>query len=226
MRVHIIVFVAFFCISTNCFAFPEIQAETTEINWGRIYLGEKKEHTFILHNKGDSPLIITGVHSSCGCTAAMISNKTIPPGKQAKLQVRFNSKNFRGHIVKQVWVKSNDPKQHKKQFIVQANVIQELTVKPPHLVLRKFPKNKEIVRNLSLANHSDQSIQIKSVRSTSRYIVLSNVPTTLEPDEKIDITLTIHPQQSQVVTLTSYILIDAQGHTRNQMRVAVTIKSP
>lgn len=224
MRVHVFIFVAFLCISTTCFAFPEMQAEVTEINWGKIYSGEKKEHTFILRNKGDSPLIITEVRSSCGCTAAMISDKKILPYKQAELRIRFNSKYFLGPIVKRVLVTSNDPRQPQRQFILQANVIQELEVTPLHLVLENFPANKEIVRNLSLTNHSDLSIHIKSVRSTSRYIVPSKVQTTLESGETTNITLTIHPQQSQKVNSNSYILIDAHGHTRNQIRVRITTK--
>jgi len=214
----------FFCISTACFASPEIQTESTDVNWGKIYSGEKKEHTFILRNKGDAPLLITGIHSSCGCTAAIISNKKILPDKQAILQIRFNSKSFRGNIVKRVLVTSNDPEQPQKQFIMQANVVQELAVTPQHLILEMFPASKEVIRNLSLTNHSDLPIQIKSIRSTSHYIVPEKVPTILEPGETTTITLTIHPQQSQVVVLNSYILVDAQGHTRNQIRVPITTK--
>ena len=189
-----------------------------------IYSGEKREHRFVLRNNGDSALVITRVRSSCGCTAAMVSSKTILPEEQAELYVRFNSKHFRGQVTKQVCVESNDPQQPKKRFTLRASIVPELVMTPSRLILGSIPADKDFVRNLSLVNHSDFSIQIKAVRSTSRYMILGEVPTSLDPHEEIVVTLTVHPPQSAAVVLNGYILIDAQGRTRNQLRIPVMAK--
>ncbi|MEA3465474.1 MAG: DUF1573 domain-containing protein [Thermodesulfobacteriota bacterium] len=224
MRILLLFFVVFFCVVSSCIAQPRLQVESTEINWGEIYSGEKKEHRFILRNNGDSALVITRVRSSCGCTAALVSSKTILPDEQAELHVRFNSKRFRGQVTKRVCVVSNDPQQPKKRFTLRASIVPELVMTPSRLSLGSIPADKDFVRNLSLVNHSDLPIQIKAVRSTSRHMTLANIPTSLEPNEEAVVILTVHPPKSATVVLNGYILIDAQGHTRKQLRIPVMAK--
>ena len=224
MRILLLFVVVFFCVISPCFAQPRLQVESAEINWGEIYSGEKREHCFVLRNNGDSELVITKVRSSCGCTAAMVSSKTILPDEQAELLVRFNSKNFRGRVTKQVCVVSSDPQQPQKRFTLRASIVPELVMTPSRLSLGSIPADKDFVRNLSLVNHSDLPIQIKAVRSTSRYMTLGEVPTSLEPHEEVVVTLTVHSPQSSIAVLNGYILIDAQGHTRNQLRIPVMAK--
>lgn len=224
MRIFMFFSAVFFCAISPCFAQPQLQVDSAEINWGEIYSGERKEHRFILRNNGDSELVITRVRSSCGCTAAMVSDKTILPDEQAELRVRFNSKNFRGQVTKRVSVVSNDPQQPKKKFTLRATIVPELVMTPSRLTLGSIPVGKDFSRDMSLVNHSDLPLQIKAVRSTSRHMTLSEIPTLLEPGEAVVVTLTVHPPQSSKQVLNGYILIDAQGHTRNQLRIPVMAK--
>lgn len=213
-----------FCGATTSFALPQLEVESSLIDWGSIYSGEKREHRFILKNVGDTPLVIEHVHSSCGCTAAMVSSKTILPMDQAELRVRFNSKSFRGRVTKRVYVVSNDPQQPKKRFTLQAQVVSELSVRPSRLSLGAIHVGDVIEKKVTFANHSDADIAITAVRSTSRYITLTDVPDTLQPGQEVIVTVTIRPTSSAKAVLNGYLLIDAQGHTRNQLRIPVLTK--
>ena len=224
LYISALIFIAFFWISSTCIAAPELQVDSAEFNWGTVYSGEKKEHNFILKNNGDEPLRITKIHNSCGCTAAIMDEKTILPLKQSTLSVHFNSSGFKGHVTKRVLVTSNDPLHPQKQFLLKANVIQELTVTPPQISIKNTYIHKNIAQKLSLRNQSNVPIHIKSIRSTSHRIVLNKIPAVLEPKETVNIELTIQVPEPITEPVNGYILIKAQGHTHNKLRIPIVIK--
>jgi len=79
---------------------------TTEIDYGIIEKGSNGVRDFIFTNDGDSPLIITNVKSTCGCTIPKKPNKPILPGETEKIQVKYDT-NRVGFIRKSIMVSSN-----------------------------------------------------------------------------------------------------------------------
>ena len=61
------------------------------IDFGNIKQGDKVEHTFVFQNTGDTPLVISNVAVTCGCTAPNWPKEPIAPGKSGELKVVFNS---------------------------------------------------------------------------------------------------------------------------------------
>ncbi|MFC5624060.1 DUF1573 domain-containing protein [Algoriphagus winogradskyi] len=61
------------------------------IDFGDITQGDKVEHTFELTNSGTTPLIISNVAVTCGCTATSWPKEPIAPGKSSEIKVSFNS---------------------------------------------------------------------------------------------------------------------------------------
>lgn len=224
MRFIFIAIVLLVVSTSTSFALPQLEVESSLVDWGRIYSGEKREHRFILKNVGDTPLVIEHVHSSCGCTAAMVSSKTILPMAETELRVHFNSKSFRGKVTKKVRVVSNDPQQPKKSFTLQAQVVSELKVAPSRLSIGAIAAGKGIERTVTFTNLSDVIVKIKGVRSTSRHISLVNVPDTLQPNQQAVVTVKIQPPTTGKAVLNGYLLIDAHGHARNQLKVPVLAK--
>jgi hypothetical protein len=106
-------------------ALPEL-AET-DYNWdfGDIGPEEPVENVFTLKNVGTKELVIDRVTSSCGCTAALLSDKTIAPGEEAKLRVAYDPRvnKDRGRaITRYVDVLSNDPAAPQVRFTITAYV--------------------------------------------------------------------------------------------------------
>lgn len=64
----------------------------------------KVTHTFQIKNPGKSPLAITNVATSCGCTATNWSKEPILPGKTGDISVTFDPKNRPGKFFKSVTV--------------------------------------------------------------------------------------------------------------------------
>ena len=60
------------------------------VDFGAVKKGEKRQHTYTFVNRGDTPLIISGI-AACDCTSTEFSSDPIPPGKKGKIEVTFDS---------------------------------------------------------------------------------------------------------------------------------------
>ncbi len=84
-----------------------LEVENDSYDFGEIKEGEKVEHEFRFINTGSSPLIISNVQASCGCTTPEYSKNPIAPGDQGMVKVEFNSSGQVGKQHKVVTVTSN-----------------------------------------------------------------------------------------------------------------------
>ena len=67
----------------------------------------KVECSFTFTNKGKTPLVITNVSKSCGCTDPEWSKEPIAPGKQGFIKVTYDPTGNNGPITKHLTVYSN-----------------------------------------------------------------------------------------------------------------------
>ena len=101
---------------------PKIVFKTDTWDFGKIKQGREVTYEFVFNNEGDEVLQIGNVESSCGCTAALVSEKKVGPGKSGKIKVTFKSTGYAGEVVKYVYVESNDPNAFRTQLKIQAAV--------------------------------------------------------------------------------------------------------
>jgi len=76
-------------------------------NLGTVVEGDLVEVTFRFKNTGTSPLIITSVTASCGCTIPETPKEPFAPGAEGLIKAKFNSQNRAGTNHKQVYVTAN-----------------------------------------------------------------------------------------------------------------------
>lgn len=88
---------------------PKIIFKEDSFDFGKIKQGEVVSHKFVFTNEGDAPLKINKVTSSCGCTAALVSQKNLAPGGKGEIKATLNSRGYRGNLIKYIYVESNDP---------------------------------------------------------------------------------------------------------------------
>jgi hypothetical protein len=74
-------------------ALPSCARVIGEAEWnaGAVVSGEKVSHVFILENEGRTPLHITKVVKTCGCTEAAVSPDTIGAHEQAMVSVSVDT---------------------------------------------------------------------------------------------------------------------------------------
>lgn len=86
---------------------PEIEFQKTEHDFGKILQGEQVSYTFKFKNVGNTPLIITSIEKTCGCTSPDFSNEPIKPGEEGKITITYDSKGHKGFQNKRLIVKAN-----------------------------------------------------------------------------------------------------------------------
>lgn len=80
------------------------KSETIDVH--EIPQSKPKVIDFEFKNIGESPIIITNVQGSCGCTATSYNKTPILPGATAKVQATYNAAN-KGAFSKTVTVTTN-----------------------------------------------------------------------------------------------------------------------
>lgn len=99
-----------------------LKLEKTQHNFGKIKEGDVVSVTIRFKNTGEKPLEIRDVKSSCGCTAAILSSRSLKPNEEGKIRIEFDSSGRSGNITRTVTLISNDKKHPKQTITIFANI--------------------------------------------------------------------------------------------------------
>jgi hypothetical protein len=69
----------------------DIYVKETVFDFGKIPQGKPVFHFFEVTNSGKTPMVISNVQTSCGCTTPEWSKEPIPPGESSKVKVGYNA---------------------------------------------------------------------------------------------------------------------------------------
>lgn len=104
-------------------AAPMLSVDQPSYDFGSVAEGTVITHAFVLTNRGDATLTITGTRATCGCTTAALSKSSLAPGESVSLEARVDTTHFGGRISKQVYIDSNDPSTPSAVVLVQGEVL-------------------------------------------------------------------------------------------------------
>jgi hypothetical protein len=90
--------------------------KTDEIDYGKIQQKADGERTFTFTNTGKSPIVISKVNTSCGCTVPAYSKTPIMPGETSEIKVKYATDRI-GVFKKSITVISNASESNKTLFI-------------------------------------------------------------------------------------------------------------
>lgn len=85
---------------------PVFEFVTEVIDYGKIALNADGVRTFKFKNVGKSPLLISDIKSSCGCTVPKKPAGPIMPGDSGEIEVKYAT-NRAGGFSKSITVSSN-----------------------------------------------------------------------------------------------------------------------
>ncbi len=87
---------------------PRIEIVPEAHDFGNVRQNQKLVHEFTIQNTGTEDLVIGRISTSCGCTAALTSDRIIAPDASATLKVTLETRKYKGTIERSVSVSSND----------------------------------------------------------------------------------------------------------------------
>lgn len=103
---------------------PIIHFAETQHDFGVVKEGQKVEYTFTFDNSGKTNLEIGDIKTSCGCTAALVSQKVLAPGEKGTLKVELDTSKRQGKMSRMITITSNDPGDPSKVLTIYADVQQ------------------------------------------------------------------------------------------------------
>ncbi len=103
MKNSIFIIFLFFGVNviSSVHAEPAFEISETAFNFGKVSQSVNVSHTFWIKSTGDDTLIISKVNPGCGCTRAPIQDTILAPGDSTSLKIYFDTKRYKGHVIKQ-----------------------------------------------------------------------------------------------------------------------------
>jgi hypothetical protein len=101
---------------------PQIHFIDSVYDFNTIPFGKKAACVFRYKNTGNEELMITGVETSCGCTAVDWDKQPLMPGQVGEIRINLNAGEDYGNKNETVTVFSNTP-QSKSILTVKANIL-------------------------------------------------------------------------------------------------------
>ncbi len=147
---------------------PRIFFKSPNFDFGKIYKGQKVEHIFKFENQGNTDLNISKVKTSCGCTAAILTNKTIPAGKTGEIKTTFNSGSYKGKVTKSITVKSNDPGSPNYTLTISGVIAEIITTSPGKINFGSVYLGAETDKTITVS--SDSSFIIKKITPSKPFL--------------------------------------------------------
>ena len=86
---------------------------------GTVVKGELAAADLAVRNRGNGPLTVVAVSTSCGCTTATLTPLLIPAGGEGWLRIEYDSaahESDLGRIDRSVFISSNDPDENDVQI--------------------------------------------------------------------------------------------------------------
>jgi len=109
---------------------PVFKFDSEVIDYGKIDLNSNGVRVFKFTNSGKSPLVITNIKSSCGCTVPKKPTEPIMPGETGEIEVKYAT-NRAGGFSKMITVNSNASEPVKRLRI------KGIVIKPESSVAKK-----------------------------------------------------------------------------------------
>ena len=131
---------------------PKAQIVNPVYDFGTVLGGQHVNHSFTVRNIGTKDLILNGVKTSCGCTAAAPSINRVPPGGDSQIAVTFDTHFQKGHRERTITVYSNDPANPNLLMTLQGNVEVEVEAAPADVMFGKVHQGTEATREVLISD--------------------------------------------------------------------------
>ena len=104
-----------------------IELSAREYDLGTVPNTGPVSQVFQVRNVGRGELEITGVSTSCGCTAAEVADRNLAPGEATDLTVTYDPQvhgGETGEFLRVVYVRSSDPDTPEASLMIQVTVVE------------------------------------------------------------------------------------------------------
>jgi hypothetical protein len=143
---------------------PKIVFDKTSHDFGNQMTNTELKYSFGFKNKGTALLVIDTVKASCGCTAAIASEKEIKPDGEGKIDVTFKAGKSVDPVAKTITVSSNDPASPTLTLEIKATLETVFDVKPDRVYFGQMKKSEKKDQIVEFISKELPKIKISSIK--------------------------------------------------------------
>ena len=196
-----------FCLVCSLAAMSQkavISFEEKTHDFGKVNEEDGKiTHVFDFTNRGITPLVVSRVQASCGCTTPVWTKEPVEPGKKGTITVTYNPSGRPGTFTKTITVYSNATDEQMVltihgEVIPKSNenttypvVIGSLRSKSKVVQMNNVEKGKSQTRILDIKNTSNSSVRV-NIENLPAYMSATVSPETIKPNEEAKLTFSIN----------------------------------
>jgi Protein of unknown function (DUF1573) len=210
------------------FGEPKIKFKETVWDFGKVKQGETLSHEFVFANEGDATLVIQRVSTSCGCTAALVSADKIQPGKEGRIEIKFDTRGYGGQVRKLVYVDSNDPGEAHRQLEIAADIeippSPRIELDPYNVDTGLVVEGEEIKANLTVMNKGELELKVEFNHRNAAFLSGGKpapVPLKIAAGKEALVEVKI-PTQARTGVVREYVLIKSNDPMRATLSLYVS----
>jgi hypothetical protein len=170
---------------------PIIQVDNTMFDFGKVAVGEKVRHSYIVTNAGNATLQITNVHPGCHCTTAGDWTHKIEPGQTGNIPVQFDSTGFNGKITRTIDVYSNAKNEPHKVLRLQGTIWKPIEFASTAFISIPADASNEVSTTVRIVNQTDNAVTFSNIISANK--LFDAVLKEAKPGKEYDLVITAHP---------------------------------
>lgn len=129
---------------------PKAEVLNPVYSFGTALEGTMVTHNFKIKNVGKGELLLRGVKTSCGCTAAAPSKNHLAPGETANIDVGFDTHFQKGRQTRTITVFTNDPSVPEAIFTMQGVVRQQVAATPAQVDFGNLRKGSSATQTVTI----------------------------------------------------------------------------
>ncbi|MGD0289164.1 MAG: DUF1573 domain-containing protein [Candidatus Binataceae bacterium] len=153
---------------------PKAEVGDKIYDFGTVLNAVPVAHVFKIRNAGTGTLLIGGVQTSCGCTAAKPTRTEVGPGEESQIAVTFDTRFDKGAATRTITVFTNDPKAQKIVLTIKGDVKVQVEAAPAQVAFGDVKHGVEQTRQVLLtdlvagqAAASQTEFKVQSVTNAS-----------------------------------------------------------
>ena len=175
---------------------PKAEVAGKVYDFGSVLNAVPVAHVFKIHNAGTGTLVIGGVQTSCGCTAAKPTKSQLPPGEESDIAVTFDTRYDKGPATRTITVYTNDPAAKSIVLTIKGDVKVQVEAAPAQVAFGDVKHGTDQTRQVLLNDlvggtdpaKAQREFEVKSITNASPNIKVAAAPRT---DGKAGAALTV-----------------------------------
>jgi hypothetical protein len=193
-------------------------------DFGSVPRGPTLKHAFRIVNHTRSPVNISGIRVSCGCTTASVLKPYLNPGEETVLVAYMDTSRFIGVRSVTLFVQFDRPSFEEVRLWIQANARHDFNLSPDTLAFGQIKKGAEPENSTMITFYGNTAAQITEVNSETNYVQAS-VKEMRRQDSEVAYVLTAKLRNDAPVgKWYTDVWLKTNNPTMPQVRVPLTVE--